>query len=412
MPSTGPVQTENIAVLLGAIATGVALVSRWIRVPYTVALVIAGLVLGALHVVTPPHLTRELLFALFLPGLVFEAAYHLRYGEVKRNGMAVVALAVPGVVVALLVTAALLVASSRMFSIGGGIGWPQALVFGALIAGTDPIAVVALFRSLGAPARLSMLLEAESLLNDGTAIVVFGLILTATAGAGVSFSALVIDFASVVGIGLAVGAGLGYLLCQVTRRINDPMVEITLTAIAAYGSFALAEQLGGSGVIATVIAGLVCGNYGAEVGMSEPTRRAVESFWEYIAFLLNSIVFLLVGFEVQVAALVASLPLILVAFLAVLLARGVVVGGVTAGISRTAYRVPASWVLPLTWGGLRGALAMVLALSLPDEFRQREMIVTTTFGVVILSIVLQGVTMSALLRRTGLVRGRRIGTTG
>ena len=402
LPQPEP-HTENIVILLVAIATGVALLSRWARVPYTVALVVAGLALGALQVVAAPHLTKELVFAVFLPGLVFEAAFHLRYADVKRDGIALVALAIPGVGVALALTAVVLVAASKTFGLVDAFDWRQALVFGSLIAATDPIAVVALFRSLGAPSRLTTLVEAESLLNDGTAIVFFGLILAATTGAAVSAPALVLKFALVVGIGAATGGILGYGLCQLTRRIDEPMVEITLTAMAAYGSFALAEQLGGSGVIATVVAGLLCGNYGAQVAMSAATRNAVESFWAYVAFLLNSIVFLLIGFEVKVSALAAAWPLISLAVIAVLLARLIVVGGVTLGVSGTARPVPGSWIVPLTWGGLRGALSMVLAISLPDDFPRRELVVTVTFGVVIVSIIVQGVTMAPLLRRLKLV---------
>ncbi len=404
MPPAAAPHTENIVFLLVAIATGVALLSRWARIPYTVALVVAGLALGALQVVAAPHLTKELVFAVFLPGLLFEAAFHLRFADVRRDGVALVALAIPGVGVALALTAAVLVAASQGLGLSDGFDWRQALVFGSLIAAMDPIAVVALFRSLGAPSRLTTLVEAESLLNDGTAIVFFGLVLAATTGAAVSAPALAVKFALVVGIGATVGGALGYGLCQLTRRIDEPMVEITLTAMAAYGSFALAEQLGGSGVIATVVAGLLCGNYGAQIAMSAATRAVVESFWEYVAFLLNSIVFLLIGFEVQLSALAAAWPLIALAVVAVLLARVIVVGGVTLAVSRTVQRIPRSWIMPLTWGGLRGALSMVLAISLPADFPRRELVVTTTFGVVIVSIIVQGVTMSPLLRRLGLVR--------
>jgi CPA1 family monovalent cation:H+ antiporter len=406
LPPANP-HTENIVIILLAIATGVAVISRWARLPYTVALVVAGLTLGALHVVAVPHLTKELVFAVFLPGLVFEAAFHLRYSEVKRDGAAILALAIPGVGVALALTAAVLVGAGNILGLTDAFDWRQALVFGSLIAATDPIAVVALFRSLGAPQRLATLLEAESLLNDGTAIVFFGLILTAAAGGAVSAAALALNFTQVVGIGAAIGGGLAFGLSQLTRRLDDPMVEITLTAIAAYGSFALAEQLGGSGVIATVVAGLMSGNYGRKIAMTAATRAAVESFWDYVAFLLNSIVFLLIGFEVSLGALARAWPLIALAVVAVLLARLTVVSTVTFGVSRTTRRLPRSWIVPLSWGGLRGALSMVLAISLPADFPRRELLITTTFGVVIVSIVVQGVTMSRLLRSVGLIDAPR-----
>ena len=304
---------------------------------------------------------------------------------------------------ALGLTAVLLVGGSALFDFAQGFSWRQGLVFGALIAATDPIAVVALFRSLAAPSRLTVLMEAESLVNDGTAIVFFGLILSATAGSSVQVPAMILEFVRVVGIGAVVGLAVAWVVSHVTRRIDDPVLEITLTVIAAYGSFALADQLGGSGVIATVLAGMVVGNYEAKIAMTPSTRQAVESFWDYAAFLLNSIVFLLIGFEVRLGALWASLPLIVVALIAVLGARFLVIGGVTGALSRTADPIPRRWLAPLTWGGLRGALSMVLALSLPTDFPGRELVVTVTFGVVLASILLQGVTMAPLLRKLGLV---------
>ena len=397
---------QNALVLLIVVATAVSFVTRRIGVPFTVGLVLAGLALGSLHIISPLHLTKELVFAVFLPGLVFEAAFRLRYADVRRNGTAIIALAMPGVGIALALTAGLLVAASSVLGLSNGFTWRQGLVFGALIAATDPIAVVALFRSLKAPKRLTVLVEAESLVNDGTAIVFFGIILSATAGAEIHIAALGAEFVRVVGIGAVVGLVVSWLVTHVTRNIDDPVVEITLTVIAAYGSFALADQLGGSGVIATVLAGLVVGNYGAKVGMAADTLRAVESFWDYVAFLLNSIVFLLIGFEIRFGALLASTLLILVAFIAVLVARAAVVGSVTAALSRSKDPIPSAWLAPLTWGGLRGALSMVLALSLPGDFPGRERIVTVTFGVVLLSILLQGITMAPLLRR-----GRLVGVT-
>ena len=395
---------EIVVVLLFAVAAAVAVVARRLRVPYTVALVVAGLVLGALHALEPPHLTRELLFALFLPGLLFEAAFHLEFRDFWRDRGPIAALAVPGVVGAIGLTAAILAPLVAATGDAPGFTWEHALVFAALIAATDPIAVVALFKSLGAPRRLGLLIEGESLLNDGTAIVFFTLVLAYVTGGGLSAAGLVGDFVATVGVGALVGAAVGLAASHAIRVIDDPMIEITLTTIAAYGSFAVAEQFHYSGVIATVVAGLLCGNYGARTGMSPSTRVAVETFWEYVAFALNSIVFLLIGFEVRLAALAAAWPLILAGFLAAALGRGLLVAAVSALLSRTRQRIPCAWSVVLTWGGLRGAVSMVLALGLPPTFPNRELLVTMTFGVVVLSILLQGTTMAPLLRWLGVVR--------
>ena len=250
-----------------------------------------------------------------------------------------------------------------------------------------------------------MLVEAESLLNDGTAAVFFSLILSFVLGGDVSLVGAGLRFVTVVGLGLIVGLAVSLVVSKVMQRVDDPMIEITLTTIAAYGSFVLAEEAHASGVIATVAAGMVCGNYAARTGMSPSTRVAVESFWEYLAFALNSIVFLLIGFEVRVEALLASWEPILVAFLAATVGRAVVICLVVGLLRKSRERVPWSWAGVLTWGGLRGGLSMVLVLGLAHAFPHRDLLVTMTFGVVILSILLQGLSMPWLLRRLGLVGG-------
>ncbi len=393
---------EAVSVTLFAVATAVALAARWLKVPYTVALVAAGVALGAVGVIDPPHLTKELLYAVFLPGLVFEAAFHLDFQKFWQNKVTISSLAVPGVAAAIGLTAILLQPLAHALHLVDGFTMRHALVFSALIAATDPIAVVALFKSLGAPKRLTVLVEGESLLNDGTAVVFFTLILGVVTGSSSSIGGAALDFVRVVGLGTLVGVILGYLASKLTQRVNDPMIEVTLTTIAAYGSFILAEHLHLSGIIATVAAGMMCGSYGARTGMSPSTRIAVESFWEYVAFALNSIVFLLIGFEVHLSALLRSWQAILVAYLAVTVGRAALIYLTTLLLRRTRETLPWSWSAVLTWGGLRGGLSMVLALALPRDFPHRDLLVTMTFGVVILSILLQGLSMGPLLRKLGL----------
>lgn len=397
---------EIVFVTLFAVATAVALTARWLRVPYTVALVGAGLILGTAHAFEPPHLTKDLLYAVFLPGLLFEAAFHLEFRRFWQNKIAIHALAVPGVVAAIALTAVILAPVANALHFVDGFTLAHGFVFAALIAATDPIAVVALFKSLGAPKRLNVLVEGESLLNDGTAVVLFTLILGIVSGGRVSVAAAALDFAKVVGMGILIGTAVGFAVSKVIQQVDDPMIEITLTTIAAYGSFVAAEQLHYSGVIATVVAGMLCGNYAARTGMSPSTRIAVESFWEYVAFALNSIVFLLIGFEVRIEALLASWRPILVAYAAVLIARAVVIYVVSALLRRSREAMPWSWSAVLTWGGMRGGLSMVLVLGLAPDFPHRELLITMTFGVVILSILIQGLTMAPLLRRLALVGSR------
>lgn len=397
---------EYVLVALFAVATAVALVARRLRLPYTVALVLAGLALGTAHALEPPHLTKELLYAVFLPGLLFEAAFALEFKKFWANKTAVSALAVPGLLLAIGLTAVLLVPVVNGLHFVDDFPLIEGLVFAAVIAATDPIAVVGLFKALGAPKRLAVLVEGESLLNDGTAVVVFTIIVGVAAGQAFSLPVAIVDFVRVVGMGVFVGVAFGYGASLVIQKVDDPMIEITLTTIAAYGSFVAAEHFHFSGVIATVTAGLICGNYAARTGMSPSTRVAVATFWEYLAFALNSLVFLLIGFEVQVEALVAAWKPILVGFVAVLVARAVVVFVVGFLLKRTKEAFPTSWAAVLTWGGLRGSLSMVLVLGLPATLPHRDLLVTMTFGVVILSILAQGLTMGPLLKRLGLVGHR------
>jgi CPA1 family monovalent cation:H+ antiporter len=397
--------SETIFILLFMVATAVAIAVRRLNIPYTVALVVAGLLLGLVHAFQPPHLTKDLLYTIFLPGLLFEAAFHINFEQFWRNRLTIVSLAVPGVIAATALTTVILTPVADALDYVQNFSWRYALVFGALIAATDPIAVVAIFKDLGAPKRLSVLIEGESLLNDGTGIVFFTLSLSVAAGVQKTVGGLAVDFFEIVGFGLLIGGVVGLGISQVTKQINNPMIEITLTTIAAYGAFVAAEHFGYSGVIATVTAGMVCGNYGARVGMSPSTRLAVESFWEYIAFALNSIVFLLIGLEVHVSELAASWQMILVAYFAVTVGRALVIFGVSSLLKTSRERIPWSWSVILTWGGLRGALPMVLALSLPLSFPHHDLLVTMTFGVVIISILVHGLTVSRFLKWLGIVTG-------
>lgn len=390
---------ELAFVLIFAIATAVAIAARYFKIPYTVALVVAGLLLGTFKAFEPPHLTKELLFAIILPGLLFEAAFHVEFRKFWKNKMAIHALAIPGLLASAGLTAFILTRVVDGLDFVHGFGMLSALVFASVIVSTDPIAVVALFKSLGAPKRLLILVEGESLLNDGSAVVLFTLIVAVATGGQFTVGGAMFDFIKVFGMGVLMGSAVGFAVAQVIKRVDDAMVEITLTVIAAYGSFVLAEHFHYSGVIASVVAGMLCGNWATHEGMSPATRIAVESFWEYLAFALNSVVFLLIGLEVQLSSLLASWKPILAAYVAVMVARAVVVYGVSALLRFTKEKMPWTWSAVLTWSGLRGAISMVLVLGLPTDFPHRELLVNMTFGVVVLSIIFQGLTMAPLLRK-------------
>jgi CPA1 family monovalent cation:H+ antiporter len=391
----------TVFTFLFVVATAVAILARRLRIPYTVALVLAGLALGTQHLVAPPRLTQEFLFALVLPGLIFQAAFNLDPVVLWHNRLTLTLLTVPGVALAIVITALLTPLGLALFGAGVVVTASSALVFAALISATDPIAVLALFRELGASDELALLVEGESLLNDATAYAFF--LGALTIGTGTLLGAVGRFALGLVG-GAAVGLAVGAAVTAAIARVDDAMVEVTLTVIAAYGSFAAARQFGFSGILATVVAGIICGLGAGRSSMSPTTRTAVDVFWEYTAFALNSVVFLMIGSEVQFVGLLANWRAVVAAFLAVLAARALTVGAVATAVSPTRRRLPWRWSAVLTWGGLRGALSMVLALSLPESMPNRSLLVTMTFGVVTLSILGQGFSMPALLRALGLTR--------
>jgi len=398
------VGVETAFILLFILATAAAIAARRLRAPYTVVLVLTGLALGGLNLFPAPHLTRSLLFSVILPGLLFEAAFNLDAQELRKTWITITTLAVPGVIASMTLIAVALSPAVGALSLAPGFDWKHALVFGALIAATDPVAVVALFHSIGAPRHLTTLLEGESLLNDGTAIVFFTLSLALVTGTHTTAGALLFQFASIVGGGAIIGMVIGVAASLLMRQLHESMVEIAVTTVAAYGSFVAADTLHSSGVIATVVAGILCGNLGARRGMAASTRVALETFWQYVTFALNSIVFLLIGFEVRLSQLLHYWVPILVAYYVVTLSRAAVLTIGQMLLRWSGERFPWRWSVVLTWGGLRGALAMVLALSLPQEFAYRDLIVSMTFGVAVISILVQGLTMSSLLARLGIVR--------
>lgn len=387
------VRVEEIVIGMLFVAAVVGLVSQRFGVPYTIGLVIVGFGLALLPQIQPVTISPDLILALLVPPLVFEAAFLLNYADLRRELRLVLTLAVPGVILTTFLVGGLV-------SLGANIGLPYALVFGALIAATDPVAVVALFRSLGAPKRLQVLLEGESLLNDGTAIVLFNLMLGIAITGQVNVGRSIIEFLVVSGGGIAVGIATGFLVAHLIGRIDNALVETTLTTVLAYGSYLIAEYVFGvSGVLAVVAAGLASGAIGPR-GMSPTTRLLVFNFWEYAAFLANSFVFLIIGLTTDFRVLLQNIPAIFWAILAVLAARVVTV----YGLSLVRRDVPVRWKNILFWGGLRGAISLSLALSLAAELPHRQQLQSMAFGVVLFTLVVQGLTLRPLLRRSGLVQ--------
>ena len=412
--------------LLLLVASAVAVMANRMRIPYTVGLVLMGL---AMALFAPAILTGEtgeafkqfldishnplipkIILGLLVPPLVFEAAYHIRFEDLRKDFWMIVLFAVPGVVITTLLVGGVISWGSTFTQMEISISLPVAMVFGALVSATDPVAVVALFRSLGVPKRLQVLLEGESLFNDGTAIVMFYIML-AIAGVGdlggvkgedITLLTDITSFARVAGGGLMVGLLLGLLTSQGINRISDPLVETTLTTVLAFGSYLVAEQMHFSGVLAVVAAGIVNGNVYSK-GLSPTSRIVVFNFWEYLAFVANSIIFLIIGLTIDLQLLVQNWQAIALAIFAVLIARLVSIYGFSA-FGRT---IPSKWKHVMYWGGLRGAIALALALSIPNIGQvgeQRNLLQAMAFGVVLFTLLVQGFTMDGLVKRLKLVQ--------
>ena len=403
--------TFNIVVIvveLLFIASIVALLAKRFKFPFTIGLVILGLFLGLVSNKIPVlaplstlKLTPDIVLFVFLPVLLFEAAFAIDARALLKNVFAIYMLAVPALLISTAITG---------FLVHYFLGMPVwvALLFGALISATDPAAVVALFKEMGAPKRLHLLVEGESLFNDGTALVVFKIILAIVMAGTFSFSNLAggaIDFVLISIGGSLVGVLLGVIFSWVIGKIwNNPLVEITLTIVLAHSSFIIAEHfMHVSGVIATVVAGLTLGSYGRSK-VSPQVLGHVQSFWEYLAFICNSLIFLLVGLSIDLPLLYENIHAILLGTLFVLIARAIAVYTVFPVTEklRLTERVSKAFQTVIVWGGLRGALAIVMVLSIPDTLPVKEYLLVLTFGIVLINLLVNGLTVKPLMSRLGL----------
>jgi len=388
------VTIEKITVLLLLIASAVAVLARRLRIPYTVGLVLIGLVLSLLSS-TVIKISPQIILALLVPPLIFEAAFHLRWDDLRRDFWLILLLAIPGVILTTLLV-------GGVIAWGTGLAIQVALVLGAIVSATDPVAVIALFRRLGVPRRLQVLLEGESLFNDGTAIVMFNLMISIALAGRFNLASSVRDFIAISGGGVLIGITFGVLASQVIGRIQDPLVETTLTTVLAFGSYLVAEYFHVSGVLAVVAAGITNGNAGPS-GMSATTRVVVFNFWEYAAFLANSFIFLLIGLTFDLDVMIANWQAIIWAILAALAARALSI----YGFSFFGREIPRKWKHILFWGGLRGAITLALALSLPETnplAQVRGSLQAMAFGVVLFTLLVQGSSTDWLVERLKLIQ--------
>jgi len=399
-----------VFIIAAGVGIGVAKVGR---VPYTIALLLAGVAASILGVELGIELSHDVILLVLLPPLLFEGAATTDLERFRRNLAPILALAIPGLLLSILVL-------GFVGRVAFGFPLLVALLFAAMILPTDPVSVLALFEELGAPDRLATLVEGESLINDGVGVVVFSallaLVLEAGAGGARTFTpALVGEVAVGIAVaslgGAVVGLGAGYVVYRIMVNLDEHMTEIVLTAILAYGSFLAAEHyLGVSGVIATVVSGLFIGNRGAEYAMDPRTKLSVFNTWETAAFVVNTFIFVAIGATTPVLQLLRHARLIAIAVVLVVGVRALAVYPLVGLVNRLRrIDVPLEYQHVMVWGGLHASIPIALVLGLPETlpsgapFPQRTALRAMVFGVAGFSLVVQGLTMGGLLNRLGIV---------
>jgi CPA1 family monovalent cation:H+ antiporter len=359
-----------------------SILSSKLRVSYTTVMIAIGFLLSLLRIaggLSAIPLDRTIILGLVVPPLIFEAAMRTRYEVFRTIRKTVLSLAIFGVIISALV-------SGIVLNVALGLPLAVALTFGVIVSPTDPVSVVNVLKRTKAPKRLTAILETEAYFNDATAVILYPIAVS------LSFSPLesATLFAYTLGGGVLVGLIVSGMAELLYRLITEPLAETYFTIAVMFGSFFLAESLGVSGLVAVAIAGLYMGNRTMRIAMTQETRETMTKFWDVVTFMVTSFAFLLLGLKVDTSLLVAFAPLIIAAFLAIVAARVISVYPVVTLTGFIGEKIPDSYKKILAAAGLRGVISVALALSLPDGFPFREAIVAMTFGVALLSLIVQG----------------------
>jgi len=403
---------QTIAAILSTAALANYLNHRYLRLPATMGLMVIGLLvslgfvlLGKAGLIDVRHAAgfvrgidfSETLLHGMLGFLLFAGALHVDLSELREQKVVIAVLATVGVVLATFATGWLFWVAARL--LGFDLPFIYALLFGALISPTDPIAVLGILKQAGAPRSLAIKITGESLFNDGIGVVVFLTLLNIAVSGSPPQSGEVAKFLLEEAVGgAALGLALGWISFRLLRSVDEYAVEVLLTLALAAGGYSLAEAVHVSAPIAIVVAGLVIGNHGRALAMSDKTREHVDTFWELLDEILNAVLFVLMGLEVIALTLKGSyLALGGLAIIAVLAGRFLSVV-LPVGLMRWRWSFSPGSVRILTWGGLRGGISIALALSLPPS-PERDLILTATYMVVVFSVLVQGLTLGPFIRR-------------
>jgi monovalent cation/hydrogen antiporter len=403
---------ELVLLALVVAVAALSVLARALGLPYPILLVLGGLVIGFLPGLPDVELPPELVLVLFLPPLLYYAAFFSSPRELRADLRAISLLAVG------LVLATMGVVAVVTHALIGGLPWAAAFALGAIVAPTDPLAATAIARRLGVPRRIVTLLEGEALVNDATALVAYRIAVGAVIGGSfVAWEAGLRFMASAAG-GVAIGLVVGWLVAEVRRRLEDPPIEIFLSLVTGYVAYLPAEWVGVSGVLAAVTAGLFVGWLAPELA-SAATRLLGFSFWEVLAYLLNALLFILVGLQLHPILGGVTGRSAATLFGLALVVSAVVIGVRIAWMFTVPYiirvldrrpaqvtrRAGARERLVVGWSGMRGAVSLAAALALPLEassgqgFPERNLILFLTFAVILATLVVQGLTLPTLIRR-------------
>jgi len=371
-----------LLILVGALATVLGLLSKRARMlPYPVVLAAAGVVVGLLPGGQLGHVGADVILLAFVPGLVFEAALTLDLPELRRRFLPVGLLATAGVALTVLLIGTL----THLIL---GLSWASGMLLGAILAATDPIAVVTLMRQMKAPSGLSAILEGESLFNDGTGVAVFTAVFATILSGAPSIGDASLRFVEITVGGTAIGLAVGFLGLLLLRFAADAPLEILATLVIAYGSYLAADVVHASGIVAVVVAGIVVARYGSAIGRLHGPQ--LLGFWSLLAFVLNAMLFILVGAALPAWQLLPVLGFIVVTFLIMLLTRAAPVYGLLGVSALRQPAIPWAWRHLTFWAGLRGALSVALALSVANVPGVDSRVALIAYGVVLLSLLVQG----------------------